>query len=56
MSPTLPSLRPLDAGGVELVEAARRAIDAATDAGPDEDGIHTMGAAVRAEDGSVHVG
>ncbi|MHB8296393.1 MAG: hypothetical protein ACYDH5_17635 [Acidimicrobiales bacterium] len=31
----------------ELVEAARSTIDASTDAGPGEDGAHTMGAAVR---------
>jgi cytidine deaminase len=39
-----------------LVEAARRTIDAVTDAGPDEDGVHTMGAAVRATDGRVFTG
>ncbi len=38
------------------MDRARLAIDANTDAGPDEDGVHTMGAAVRAEDGSVYVG
>ncbi|WP_328812444.1 cytidine deaminase family protein [Rhodococcus sp. NBC_00297] len=36
-----------------LVQAARDTIDAATDAGPDEDGVHTMGAAVRAADGRI---
>jgi len=40
----------------DLVAAARSTIDACTDAGPDEDGIHTMGAAVRASDGRVFVG
>lgn len=39
-----------------LVEAARRTIDAVTDAGPDEDGVHTMGAAVRAADGRIFTG
>jgi cytidine deaminase len=50
------SARQLDNGELELVERARATIDAATDAGPDEDGVHTMGAAVRATDGSVYVG
>lgn len=40
----------------ELVDAARAAIDANTDAGPDADGVHTMGAAVRADDGTIFVG
>ena len=40
----------------ELVDAARSAIDANTDAGPDADGVHTMGAAVRAIDGAIFVG
>ena len=39
-----------------LVDLARRTIDAATDAGPDEDGIHTMGAAVRTADGGMYAG
>jgi len=39
-----PSSRPLSAEDVELVDQARRAIDANTDAGPGEDGVHTMGA------------
>ncbi len=39
-----------------LVVAARNTIDASTDAGPDQDGVHTMGAAVRASDGRVFVG
>jgi cytidine deaminase len=46
----------LHADEEELVEAARRTIDAATDAGPNEDGVHTMGAAVRAADGRIFVG
>ena len=40
----------------ELVEAARAAIDANTDAVPDADGVHTMGAAVRTVDGAIFVG
>jgi len=47
------SARPLTADEDELVELARRTIDANTDAGPGEDGVHTMGAAVRADDGRV---
>jgi cytidine deaminase len=41
---------------IELIEFARRVIDANTDAGPDEDGAHTMGAAVRAADGHMYAG
>ena len=40
----------------ELVDLARRTIDETSDAGPDEDGVHTMGAAVRAADGRTFVG
>jgi cytidine deaminase len=40
----------------ELVELARAAIDANTDAGPDEDGVHTMGAAARDADGRTFTG
>jgi len=50
------SPRALDGEDWALVEAARAVIDAATDAGPGEDGVHTVGAAVRAEDGRVFVG
>ena len=39
-----------------LIDLARTTIDATTDAGPDEDGIHTMGAAVRTADGGMHAG
>ena len=54
---TLPgSARPLYLEEVELVEVARRTIESSTDAGPDEDGIHTMGAAVRADDGRIFAG
>jgi cytidine deaminase len=41
---------------IELIQLARRVIDANTDAGPDEDGAHTMGAAVRAADGRMFAG
>lgn len=40
----------------ELVELARATIDANTDAGPDQDGAHTMGAAVRSADGRTFAG
>lgn len=53
MSEVPPSLRPLSPEEHALVETARSTIDACTDAGPGEDGIHTMGAAVRAADGRV---
>ncbi|PFG39756.1 hypothetical protein ATJ97_2269 [Georgenia soli] len=54
---TLPaSARELTADEWELVELARATIDATTDAGPDEDGVHTMGAAVRAADGRTFTG
>ncbi len=57
MSTSLPpSARPLTPDETELVELARRTIDETTDAGPDEDGVHTMGAAVRAADGRTFVG
>lgn len=51
-----PSALPLSALEQSLVDLARDTIDAATDAGPDEDGVHTMGAAVRAVDGRTFVG
>ncbi len=41
---------------LELVELARSTIDANTDAGPGGDGVHTMGAAVRAVDGRMFAG
>jgi len=40
----------------QLVELARSTIDANGDAGPDEDGVHTMGAAVRDADGRAFAG
>ena len=57
MSGDLPdSALELTEDDLELVELARSTIDATTDAGPDEDGVHTMGAAVRASDGGTFVG
>ncbi|MGH9066627.1 MAG: cytidine deaminase family protein [Acidimicrobiales bacterium] len=47
------SARELTDEDEELVALAKATIDANTDAGPDEDGIHTMGAAVRAADGRM---
>lgn len=49
--PGIGSARPLTEEDEQLVELARQTIDANTDAGPDQDGVHTMGAAVRAADG-----
>lgn len=46
----------LTAADVELIDLARATIDANTDAGPDEDGVYTMGAAVRAGDGRMFAG
>ncbi len=40
----------------QLVELARSTIDANTDAEPDQDGVHTMGAAVLAPDGRMFSG
>lgn len=51
-----PSARELTVDEEALIELAGRTIDAATDAGPDQDGVHTMGAAVRAGDGRTFVG
>jgi cytidine deaminase len=50
------SARELDAGEVELVDIARRTIDAIIDAGLDPDDIHTMGAAVRVAGGATYAG
>ena len=47
------SLRPLTDDDRELIELARRTVDANTD-GPD--GVHTMGAAVRGIDGRMYAG
>lgn len=38
------------------MELARTTIDANTDAAADEEGVHTMGAAVRADDGRMFAG
>lgn len=54
---TLPaSARELTDDDWRLVELARATIDVNTDAGPDQDGVHTMGAAVRASDGRTFAG
>jgi cytidine deaminase len=50
------SARDLTGDEWELVELARATIDSNTDAGPDEDGVHTMGAAVRAANGRMFAG
>jgi cytidine deaminase len=47
------SLQPLTDDDRELIELARRTVDANTD-GPD--GVHTMGAAVRGVDGRMYAG
>jgi len=51
-----PSALPLSEVEQALVNLARETIDATTDAGPGEDGIYTMGAAVRAADGRMFAG
>lgn len=50
------SALPLTVSDLELINFARETIDATTDAGADADGIHTMGAAVRAADGRMFGG
>ena len=47
------TLQPLTDDDRELIELARRTVDANTD-GPD--GVHTMGAAVRGADGRMYAG
>lgn len=54
--PTLHASVPLTTEEQSLVDLARRTIDATTDAGPDEDCVHTMGAAVRSADGRMFTG
>jgi cytidine deaminase len=49
----MPSLQPLTDDDRELIDLARRTVDANTD-GPD--GVHTMGAAVRGIDGRMYAG
>lgn len=57
MNSLLPaSARVLSHTELALIEVARETIDATTDAAPGEDGIHTMGAAVRASDGRLFTG
>ncbi|MEV8252922.1 cytidine deaminase [Rhodoglobus sp. NPDC076762] len=51
-----PSARAVNESELSLIELAQKTIDATTDAGPDEDGVHTMGAAVRASDGRTFTG
>ena len=46
-------LRPLTDDDRELIELARRTVDANTDG---SDGVHTMGAAVRGVDGRMYAG
>lgn len=46
---------PTDAD-LELIALAQAVIDGNTDAGPNEDGVHTVGAAVRDADGRTFVG
>lgn len=54
---TLSTARPVNSIEAELIEAARKTIDATTDTEfLDEDGIHTMGAAVRSADGRIFTG
>jgi cytidine deaminase len=50
------SARSLDEDELKLVDLARRTIDEHTDAGPGEDGIHTVGAAVMAADYRMFAG
>jgi hypothetical protein len=50
------SARNLTEDELELVELARSTVDANSDAGPDEDGAHTMAAAIRASDGQMFAG
>jgi len=50
------SARPLTELEGELVALARATIDANTDTGPDQDGVHTMGAAVRTADRRMFAG
>ncbi len=50
------SARDLTTEDWELVELARATIDENTDASPDQDGVHTVGAAVRSVDGQSFAG
>ena len=51
-----PSARELTDDEWQLVRLAGDTIGATTDAGPNQDGVHTMGAAVRATDGRTFAG
>lgn len=55
MMPPVPT-HELTPDELALIDLARDCIDATTDAGPDDDGVHTVGAAVRAVDGRTFVG
>ena len=55
-APLPPSVRTLSTVELSLIESARATINATTDAGPGEDGVHTMGAAVRSADGRTFTG
>ncbi|MGO2031466.1 hypothetical protein [Glutamicibacter sp. BW77] len=50
------SALPLTVSDLELINFARVTIDSTTNAGVGQDGIHTLGAAVRAADGRVFAG
>ena len=56
LMPSIAELEVPTADDIELMECARAVIDTHTDAGPDEDGAHTMGAAVRDADGRMFAG
>ena len=51
-----PSARGLTADELDLIDLARRVIDVNTDVGPNEGGVHTVGAAVRDQDGRMFTG
>lgn len=53
---TFASAQPVTDGERALVELAEHTIDSSTDAVPGQDGIHTMGAAVRVADGRTFAG
>lgn len=55
-APELEMIRELSEVELKLVDLARDTIDAITDAGPDADGIHTMGAAVLDDRGLMYAG
>ncbi|MGN5733785.1 cytidine deaminase family protein [Arthrobacter psychrochitiniphilus] len=55
-TPLPASALPLSEIEQSLIGLARETINATTDAGPGEDGVHTMGAAVRAKDGRTFSG